>query len=208
MDFSQSMTDFSCIFSFLVILISIVYDVFQHHSQMDFSSQNMTDFCCIFSFLVISIVYSIFQHHSQMDFWQSVTDFCCIFSFLVILILIVYGFFYHDIQMDFSQIVNDFTCSVLIVFTFFYIPQWMYSLICFGVFFFMLTPMDIFLYFVNWRMTFTSAIACLFKTSRMSFTATSMFFCGDGHRDKDSKDSNEDSEEDSDKDSDEDSEED
>ena len=70
---------------------------------------------------------------------------------------------------------NDFACSVLIVFAFFYIPQWIYSLICFG-FFFMLTPMDIFLFFVNWRMTFTSVIASLFKTGRMSFTATSMFF--------------------------------
>ena len=57
-------------------------------------------------------------------------------------------------------------------------------------------------------MTFTSVIACLIKTGRMSFTATSVFFCGDGHHDKDSEDSNEDSEEDSDKDSDKDSEED
>ena len=57
-------------------------------------------------------------------------------------------------------------------------------------------------------MTFTSVIACLFKTGRMLFTATSMFFCGDGHHDKDSENSNEDSEEDSDKDSDEDSDED
>ena len=103
------------------------------------------------------------------------TNFCCIFSFLVILILIVYSFFYHDIQMDFSQIVNDFTCSLLIVFAFFYIPQCIYSLICFGVFF-MLTPMDISLFFVNWRMTFTLVIACLFKTSRMLFTTTSMIF--------------------------------
>ena len=68
--------------------------------------------------------------------------------------------------------------------------------------------MDIFLLFVNWRMTFTSAIVSLFKTNRMSFTATSMFFCGDGHHDKDSEDSNEDSEEDGDKDSDKDSDED
>ena len=57
-------------------------------------------------------------------------------------------------------------------------------------------------------MTFTSAIACLFKTSIISFTATSVFFCGDGHRDKDAEDSNEDSEEECDKDSDQDSDED
>ena len=135
----------------------------------------MTDFSCILSFLVILIliVYSFFYHDSQMDFSQSVTYFSCIFSFLVILILIVYGFFCHDSQMDFSQIKNDFTCSV-IVFAFFYIHQWIYSSICFGIFF-MLTLMDIFLFFVNWRMTFTSAIACLFKTSIISFTATSMF---------------------------------
>ena len=55
-------------------------------------------------------------------------------------------------------------------------------------------------------MTFTTAIASLFTTCRMSFTATSVFFCGDGHHDKDSEeDCNEDSEEDCDKDSDEDS---
>ena len=36
--------------------------------------------------------------------------------------------------------------------------------------------MDIFLFFVNWRMTFTLAIACLFKTSIISFTATSVYF--------------------------------
>ena len=72
----------------------------------------------------------------------------------------------------------------------------------------MLTPMDIFLFFVNWRMTFILAIACFFKTSIISFTATSVFFCGDGHRDKDSEDSNEDSEEECDKDSDQDSDED
>ena len=82
----------------------------------------------------------------------------------------------------------------------FYIPQWIYSLICFGIFF-VLTLMGIFLFFVNWRMTFTSAIACLFKTSRMLFTATSVLFCGDGHHDKDSEeDSDKDSDEDSDKD--------
>ena len=40
----------------------------------------------------------------------------------------------------------------------------------------MLTPMDIFLFFVNWRMTYTLAIACLFKTGKMLFTATSVFF--------------------------------
>ena len=57
-------------------------------------------------------------------------------------------------------------------------------------------------------MTFTSAIACLFKTSIISFTATSVFFCGDGHCDKDSEDSNEDSEEECDKDSAQDSDED
>ena len=57
-------------------------------------------------------------------------------------------------------------------------------------------------------MTFTSVITCLFKTSIISFTATSMFFCGDGHHDKDSEDSNEDSEEECDKDSDQDSDED
>ena len=58
-------------------------------------------------------------------------------------------------------------------------------------------------------MTFTSAIACLFKTSIISFTATSVFFfCGDGHHDKDSDDSDEDSEEECDKDSDKDSDED
>ena len=45
-------------------------------------------------------------------------------------------------------------------------------------------------------MTFTLAVACLFKTGRMLFTATSVFFCGDGHCDKDSEDCNEDSEED------------
>ena len=72
-------------------------------------------------------------------------------------------------------------------------------------FFFMLTLMDIFLFFVNWRMTFTSVIACLFKTSIVSFIATSMFFCGDEHHDKDSEDSNEDSWEECDKDSDQDS---
>ena len=44
-------------------------------------------------------------------------------------------------------------------------------------------------------------IVCLFKTSIILFTATSMFFCGDGH-------SNEDSEEECDKDSDQDSDED
>ena len=54
-------------------------------------------------------------------------------------------------------------------------------------------------------MIFTLAIACLFKTNIISFTATSVFFCGDGHHDKDSEDSNEDSEEQCDKDSDEDS---
>ena len=53
-------------------------------------------------------------------------------------------------------------------------------------------------------MTFTSAIACLFKTGRMLFTATSVFFGGDGHHDKDSKDSEEDSDKDSGKDSEED----
>ena len=63
-------------------------------------------------------------------------------------------------------------------------------------------------------MTFTLVIASLFKTCRMSFTATSVFFfCGDGHCDKDSeedsdKDSEEDCDEDYDKDSDDDSEED
>ena len=58
-------------------------------------------------------------------------------------------------------------------------------------------------------MTFTLVIASLFKTCRMSFTATSMFFCGDGHHDKDSEeDSNEDSEEDCDEDGDKDSDED
>ena len=50
-------------------------------------------------------------------------------------------------------------------------------------------------------MTFTSVIACLFKTSIITFTATFVFFCGDGHHDKDSEDSNEDSEEECDKDS-------
>ena len=50
-------------------------------------------------------------------------------------------------------------------------------------------------------MTFTSMIASLFKTCRMSFIATSTFFCGDGHCDKDSEeDSNKDSEEDCDED--------
>ena len=53
-------------------------------------------------------------------------------------------------------------------------------------------------------MTFTSAIACLFKTSIISFTATSVFFCGDGHRDKDSEDSEEECDKDSDQVSDED----
>ena len=52
-------------------------------------------------------------------------------------------------------------------------------------------------------MTFTLAIACLFKTGRMSFTATPVFFfCGDGHHDKVSEDSEEDSDKDSDEDSD------
>ena len=50
-------------------------------------------------------------------------------------------------------------------------------------------------------MTSTSAIASLFKTCRMLFTANSMFFRGEGHCDKDSE---EDCDKYSDKDSDED----
>ena len=133
---------------------------------MDFS-QIMT--------VVILIVYSVFYHHSQMDFSQIMNDFTCIFSFLVILILIVYGVFYHHSQMDFSQIMNNFACSVFIVFAFFGTSQWIYSSICFDVFF-MLTLMDSFVFFANTRMTFTLAIASLFKTCRMSFTATYVFF--------------------------------
>ena len=40
----------------------------------------------------------------------------------------------------------------------------------------MLTSMDLFVFFANRRMTFTLVIASLFKTCRMSFTATSVSF--------------------------------